>query len=217
MPYKINNIISCGCSWAEGAELVDNERPFGDLVAKQLGARHYPQGESAASIPHVILQLRSALDSIDDAKGTVVLLLLPGPDRDLMWSCTRPRGTGFMKFDPPPYDKPRSIFLNGNDPLHKDWFRDYHSPELAQYRANTVILALQQICHYHDLIDYYAWAYDRVDLWPEIDTTRFYGQGKLIMRDDIFLSTKKNHNIKHPDQFQHQLMADRFIEMIQNN
>jgi hypothetical protein len=217
MINKIDNIVSCGCSWAEGAELAADEQPFGLLVAQRLGATHHQRAQSAASIPHTVLQLRSFLDNIDRGTISVVLFLLPGPDRDLMWSQTRPRGTGFMNADPPPYNQPRTIFLNGNDPLHQDWFREYHSPELSRYRANTTIMALQRMCQYHGVIDYYAWAYDRVDLWPEIDLDRFYGRGTRIMRDAEFEMTKTNHDIKHPDQNQHRLMADRFIDMIQNS
>jgi hypothetical protein len=94
-----------------------------------------------------------------------------------MWSQTRAIGTGFLNTEPPPYKTPREILLNPNDPLHVDWFAEYHSNELASYRTNTTLLALQSMCQYHGLNDYYIWGWETIPLWPEVNINRLYNQG----------------------------------------
>ena len=211
-----HQLIVCGCSWANGAELTEHERPFGYLVAEHLGANYWHQAQDAASIPHMVLQLRSAISTLDTAIPTVALFLLTAPDRDLMWSKTRPIGTGHLRDNSPPYTTYQPIFLNGNDPLHRDWFVEYHSPNLASYRANTSIMVLQSLCAAHGIKDYYAWAFDRVTLWNEINIDRFYRGAQFTMVDEEFAKAKLV-KIRHPDQAQHRLMAHRFLAMIQNS
>lgn len=208
-------IVALGCSWANGAELLPNQKPFGQIVAEHYDAEYIHVAQDAASIPHMVLQLQSALTQEPD-RQTLALFLLTAPDRALIWSRTLPIGAGHMYTNPPPYKTHQPIFLNVNDPLHKQWFVENHSDELAKYRTNTTILALQSMCRYHGIKDYYAWAWTKVSLWPEIDTDRFYGRGMTTMCDTEFYSVKKDR-IGHPDQSQHSLMAQRFIQMIENS
>lgn len=205
-------LIACGCSWANGAELKSHESPVGAIVAQELGAEYIHRAQDAASIPHMVLQLRSAIEMLDPTRDTIAIFLLTSPDRDLMWSRTRPIGTGHLKTNPPPYDTPQAIFLNGNDPLHHDWFREYHSFELAKYRANVSILALQSLCRFHGIRDYYAWGFDRIDLWPEISVDRFYKNGDYPMDDEF-----RHYRSGHPNQEHHRLMAQEFAHMIKNS
>lgn len=202
-------IICCGCSWANGAELGPNEEPFGGLLAKKLRSTYIHAAQDAASIPHMILQLRSAVEKIQSDQETVAVFLLPSPDRDLMWSKTRAIGNGHIRDNPPPYESFQTIFLNGNDPLHRDWFMEYHSEPLGNFRANTSILTLQKLCQYHRIRDYYAWAWHTVPIWSEVDATRFYRQGLTDIRDHI-----DYHPPRHPDQAQHIKICDLFHDMI---
>ena len=210
-------VIVCGCSWANGAELAQDEKAFGYLVAQHLQARCIHRAQDAASIPHMILQLRSAIQDLDPSMPAIALFLLTGRDRDLVWSRTRPIGTGHMYANPPPYKKAEPIFLNASDPLHLDWYTEFHSAELAEFRTNTSIITLQALCDFHGIKDYYAWAFDCVPLWSEIPTQRFWRQARQSMRDPEFEQARINTRIKHPDQAQHQLMAKRFLDLIQNS
>lgn len=206
-------VISCGCSWANGAELSPDQSPFGKLVANLLNATYIHEAQDAASIAHMVLQLRSGIAKLDHSVPTVALFLLTNPDRDLIWSKTRPIGTGHRD-NSPPYDKYQPIFLNVNDPLHADWFLENYSPELAEYRTNTSLMTMQSLCRFYGIRDYYAFSWDTVPLWEEVDKSRFYREGKESMLDLEFQSTRTNHLIKHPDQAQHQLMADRFLALM---
>jgi len=178
------DLVICGDSWPNGAELQSHELCYGQILKQRLNSQNYLNtAVDASSIPHLILQLQKFL-KIKNAPGSTwtnpvsVVFFLTSSDRDLMWSQTRPISTGFMYTDPPPYNTPRPILLNPNDPLHIDWFAEYHSDELASYRTNTTLLALQSICRHHNLRDYYIWGWETKLLWAEVDTNKFYNQGK---------------------------------------
>lgn len=204
-------LLCPGDSWANGAELLDGELPFGYLLAKKLGANYIHTAESATSIPHLILQLKQALKEIEDPNAQIIAaFLLTSPDRDICWSQTIPISLGKMKSHPPPYDEPQVIFLNNHDPHHRDWFRHYHSEELSNYRTNTTLLALQSMCKHYKIKDYYAWAWDKTPLWPEIDISRFYKNGKDDIRDAIDYKSGR-----HPTYEQHQHICDIFYDMIE--
>lgn len=212
-------LIGLGDSWANGAELANNEIPFGAILSEKLDATYIHVAQDASSISHLVLQLKSAITQIpkNNQQPILAVFLLTSTDRDLMWSKTKPKGTGFMYDNPPPYKQPEVIFLNGNDLLHRDWFVEYHSKELSSFRANTTILALQKMCQYHNIQDYWAWAWHAATLWKEIDVKRFYQQGKVPMKDQEFDLSKVNKKIGHPDQAQHRLIAQRFFTLIQSN
>jgi len=218
------DLVVCGDSWTNGAELQSHEKCYGQLLSQQWGCQNYLNtAVDASSIPHLILQLQRFLQ-IKNAPGSSwtnpisIVFFLTSTDRDLMWSQTRPIGTGFLLTDPPPYKNAREILLNPNDPLHVDWFKDYYSKELASYRTNTTLLALQSMCRYHGLNDYYIWGWNRITLWPEIDVSKFYNQGtthivnefgnlpihKLIQQDGSYIVSGGGH----PSQRGHEKIAE---------
>lgn len=221
------NLIVCGDSWSAGAELRDHEQNFGQLLACRLNATLYNQSIDASSIPHLIIQLRTAIQQCDLAQPTKALFFLTSPDRDLIWSDILPRGTGFSKTHPPPHSKMEEILLNPNDPLHEHWYRKYYSHELANFRCNSSILALQTICRYHNIQDYYIWGWSRFKLWPEVDQTKFYNNGATRVFDfftnDPDTSPGPEFNALceyiwpnggHPNQLGHQLIADQLCAWI---
>lgn len=215
------NLIVCGDSWSAGAELNDREQTFGDLLAQSLNATLYNQSIDASSIPHLIIQLRTAFQQCDLTKNTKALFFLTSSDRDLIWSDVLPKGTGFIETHPLPHSKMEEILLNPSDPLHEHWYRTYYSHELANFRCNSSILALQTMCRYHNIQDYYIWGWSRFDLWPEIDSTKFYNRGNTRVFDfftddhNDCPNPKFNASCKyiwpnggHPNQLGHQLIAD---------
>jgi hypothetical protein len=218
------DLVICGDSWPNGAELQSHERCYGQILKQRLNSQNYLNtAVDASSIPHLILQLQQFLN-IKNAPGSTwtnpvsVVFFLTSSDRDLMWSRTRPIGTGSMYTDPPPYKTARPILLNASDPLHVDWFIEYHSKELASFRTNTTLLALQSMCQYHGLNDYYIWGWNTVPLWPEINTDKFYKQGKSHVVNEF--SELPIHKIvasnnpyivpggSHPSQFGHEKIAE---------
>jgi hypothetical protein len=220
------NLISCGDSWSAGAELQPGQQPFGELIAQQLGCNNFiNQSLDASSISHLIVQLRQAIQQCQeqnlDLSDTVAVFFLTSIDRDLIWSETLPKGTGFAGHYDPPYQQPEEILLNPNDPLHHHWYRTYHSDTLSMFRANTSLLALQQICQHHKIKDFYVWGWQTHQLWPEINMDRFYqkGQARAVdcFTDDKtvpVVEIKKLSpqyfwpNGSHPNQLGHKIIAE---------
>lgn len=221
------NLIVCGDSWPNGAELKETEQNFGQLLAEKLNAKLYNQSADASSIPHLILQLQRAIRSVDLSMPTKALFFLTAPDRDVIWSDTLPKGTGFAQTHPPPHNKQEEIFLNCNDPLHLHWYKTYYSNELSTFRCNTSIITLQAICKHHNIQDYYIWGWDKFNTWNEIDLSKFYNQGNTTVFDFFteIPGLKPSHKFNitskyiwpnggHPNQIGHQLIADRLYDWI---
>jgi len=211
------NLIVCGDSWSNGAELHDYELTFGDILAKKLSANLYNQSVDASSIPHLVLQLRQAINQVDLTQPTKALFFLTSKDRDVIWSQHFSKGTGFLMTHPLPYLKPEEIFLNPNDPLHEHWYKLYHTNELANFRCNTSLITLQAICNHYNIRDYYLWGWESFDLWPEINQTKFYNitAFEMFTNDStVTPSPAFNKNCKyiwpnggHPNQLGHELIA----------
>ena len=218
------DLVICGDSWPNGAELQSHELCYGQILKQRLNSQNYLNtAVDASSIPHLILQLQRFLKIKNELGSTwidpvTVVFFLTSSDRDLIWSRTRPIGTGLMNTDPPPYKTAKPILLNASDPLHMDWFVEYHSEELANYRTNTTLLALQTMCQHHGLNDYYIWGWDTIPLWPEINTDKFYNQGQSHIVNEF-----SNHTINklvnvgspyivpggsHPSQLGHEKIAE---------
>jgi hypothetical protein len=215
------NLIVCGDSWSAGAELQENEQTFGALLAQKLNATLYNQSVDASSIPHLIIQLKQAIQRCDLTKTTKALFFLTSSDRDLIWSDVLPKGTGFSRTHPPPHARPEEIFLNPSDPLHEHWYKAYYTKELANFRCNTSLITLQSICRHHGIKDHYIWGWNKFDLWPEVDQTKFFENGNTRVFDffandyNVYPNPKFNASCKyiwpnggHPNQLGHQLIAD---------
>lgn len=223
------NLIVCGDSWSNGAELATGEENFGQLLSKRLDATLYNQSADASSIPHLVIQLKTAVKQCDLTQPTKALFFLTSPDRDLIWSELLHKGTGFTKTHPPPHAKPEEIFLNPNDPLHKHWYVKYHSRELSDFRCNTSLIALQSICKHYQIQDYYIWGWEKFEMWPEVERDKFYNHGKTRVFDffshnsDIYPNPEFNSickyiwpNGSHPNQLGHQVIADMLYPWIAN-
>jgi hypothetical protein len=226
------NFISCGDSWSAGAELNLGESPFGKLVADRLGCASFiNQSLDASSISHLVVQLRCAIEISKtknlDLANTVAVFFLTSIDRDLIWSDRLPKGTGFAGHYDPPYLHPEQILLNPGDPLHEHWYKNYHSPELSIFRANTSILALQKICQHHKIKDFYIWGWNTHTLWPEINLGKFYnsGNGRLVdwLTDHPNLPVQQIKQVSpehfypngsHPNQLGHQVIAEKMTQWL---
>ena len=202
-------LLIFGDSWPFGAELKRNELAYGDLIAAHLGHTCCNFSQPSTSIPHLLLQLRTALDQ--GHSDCTAVFFLTGVDRDLVWHHGSTRE------------------LNPTNPSDVDWYTKYNSPDLTAYRVNTTLIALQAMCAKRNIRDYYIWGWNSVDLWSQVDTDRIYKQTVA----DVFLGSKipapgvskiahlKNSrnpyiwpNLEHPNQLGHQRIADLLQEWI---
>ena len=200
----MSTLLIFGDSWPQGSELTGTQKPYGDLLYKQIGCTDVITfAEPSTSIPHLILQLNQALaQGFSNCKA---VFFLSGVDRDLMWEDHTVR------------------CISPAVPADVDWYVKYNSPELSQYRVNVTLIALQLLCAKHNIEDYYIWGWDTVDLWPEVNLKKIYPNTMadefLGMVDTppattkiIYLTNSSNPyiwpNQGHPNQLGHQKIAD---------
>lgn len=212
----IDRLLIFGDSWPQGSELRDNQRPFGEVLAQELSVPVWNHSRPSTSIPHLILQLQSVVDPVRswrkfDHQGSDAIFFLTSPDRDLIWDETGEK----------------ELHLNPNHPTDADvrYYSQIYTPELAKFRVNTTLLSLQKICAVHHVRDHYVWGWQPIDLWPEIDVTKFWRQGRSTILDlfaendpikfngtlNDYSSNRENRfvypNRGHPNQRGHQLIA----------
>jgi hypothetical protein len=197
---------------------VPGEQPYGELLYSRIGCDCVKTFSVAAtSIPHLVLQLNSALEQ--DVAGSKAVFFLTGVDRELIWV----------------NNMPTELCPTAPGDVH--WYANYNSPELTQYRINTTLIALQSICKKYNIEDYYVWGWDTVELWPSVDASKFYHTTiadefvsnrtspvdfvykQYVDVDKLFyISNSKNPYIwpkkGHPNQQGHQLIADILAKWI---
>ena len=203
-------LLIFGDSWPQGSELTSDQKPYGDLLYKQIGCTEVITfAEPSASIPHLILQLNQALtQGYNNCKA---VFFLSGVDRDLVWEDNTVR------------------CLSPSAPTDVDWYAKYNSPKLSEYRVNVTLVALQLLCAKHNIDDYYIWGWDTVDLWPDVSRDRIYPktmadeflEGADVPRSMAKIMYLKNFrnqyiwpNHGHPNQLGHQKIADILADWI---
>lgn len=206
----MKDLFVFGDSWPQGAELKPGEKTFGEIIAKNLDFNFNNRAIPSTGIPHLILQVQEVVQQSKffnlNKNRSLFLFFLSSPLRDLIWK------------------EGKNIGLNPTHPEDVEWYAKYSSDELIEYRTNTTLLALQKICSYYQIQSFFVWGWDKVDLWPEIDTTNFYPISCAEMFTDnyttiINLKNSKNKYIwpngGHPNQLGHQLIADNLSKFIQ--
>jgi hypothetical protein len=215
----MKNLLIFGDSWPQGSELKPNQRPFGDLLASKLNIPMMNWSAASTSIPHLILQLRDAVTpgaqqrlKKFDHGGSDAIFFLTSPERDVIWK----------------HGLDKELHINPNHPTDFDvrWYSEFWTPELSSFRVNTTLLALQKLCEIHGIRDHYIWGWDPIELWPDLDVTKFWKHGKssvldLFLENDTiscngtlmdYIANKENKfvypNGGHPNQRGHQLIAN---------
>lgn len=219
----IERLLIFGDSWPQGSELRYNQRPFGDLLAEELSVPVWNHARPSTSIPHLILQLQSVVDPDRtwhkfDYQGSDAIFFLTSPDRDLIWD---QNGAKELYLTP-----------HHNDDLNIQWYSQIHSSQLSSFRVNSTLLALQKICDIHDIRAHYIWGWQRVDLWHEVDRSKFWRSGNTTILDLFaendtitfdgtlisYCANRENRfiypNSGHPNQRGHQLIAQELLSWL---
>lgn len=207
-----------GDSWPFGAELRSNQRAYGELLAQLLKIPIQNWSQSSTSIPHLLLQLRSSVEEHAAAKyfhpaDSDAIFFLTSPNRDVMWDFQ---------------GECKELHLNPMHPTDFEirFYSQFHTPELAAFRVNSCLLAIQKFCELHGIHDHYIWGWEKIELWPEIDLSKFWRNGDATILDlfaendkikfngtlNDYACNKENRfiypNQGHPNQRGHQLIAD---------
>lgn len=217
---RAKNLLIFGDSWPRGSELRANELPFGELLGRLLAVPVLNFSTASTSISHLLLQLRTALAQESDHRDSDAIFFLTSPNRDVMWDA----------------NGEKELHINPHHPSDEAirWYSQFHTPQLASFRVNTSLLALQKICEIHGIRDHYIWGWQTIDPWPEVDRTRFWRNGDATVLDlfaendtvqfngtiNDYASNDKNlfiyPNMGHPNQRGHEFIARELQTWLQS-
>lgn len=218
-------LLSFGDSWAYGAELPENSREqdnYTGQLSQRIGAdRTRNFSEPGSSISHLQIQLRHAIDSCFEELSfcqTTAVFFLTGQQRflifDLQGEFAGLAPTGSIVR--PGQRNHRDHF----DAVNDFYYKNIQSTQADTISLNTNLLALQSICRYYNIVDYYISGWETLDLWPEVDRSRIYAQGRSHCAELLQLDHDMRHdqnivpNGLHPSAQGHRLIADVLFEMI---
>jgi hypothetical protein len=221
------SLIVFGDSWARGAELSDNEKSFGELVAEKFNLNYSNYSQPASSITHLVVQLKDFLKKLTDCNENpnewIAIFFLTGKERHLSW----------LNNDWT-FHTPHGAFANrGRSPtseeaheLTKLYYKYFFSEEQTDLYINTSLITVQSICQQYKIQDHYIAGWQQFNLWPEVDNSKIYKNGKFscanffdltVYSDSAIIDNKNSYiypNISHPNQQGHQLIADQLVEWI---
>lgn len=220
-------LLSFGDSWAYGCELSDASREqdnYTGQLGRLIGVDHTVNfSEPGSSISHLQIQLRRAIDScFSDSSWTEVtaVFFLTGQQRFLMFD---PQGE-FVGLAPTgavirPGQRQQRVQL---DSINDFYYQNIQSHRADVINLNTNLLALQSICKYYNIKDYYISGWEKLSLWPEVNRSRIYAQGQSHCAELLQLNNMRHDqntvpNGLHPSAQGHALIAQALLNMIKNH
>lgn len=219
-------LLSFGDSWPCGGELRPGQEPYPVLMSGQLGQELWPYSHPGSSIPHLLVQLRTALERLarePQNHAPVAIFFLTSPHRDMIWGTQARRCDGHSTAS----DTARIMHINPANPEDRAWYQNIHSAELVSFRTNMSLIALQSMCGRHGIRDYYIWGWETVALWPEVDVSRFWAQGKRTVWQEFSSLPMTPENLMrnpyifpcqgHPNQQGHAKIAEILVDHIRNS
>ena len=214
--YNNKRLVSFGDSWSQGSELFPGEKSFGELLSEKLQCLEFSNySHSGSSINHLSVQLNTYLNKIsacqEDPANSVALFFLTGQDRGMtfdkettLWMFQNPSG-GFGGTD---CNKELCKLTN------QAYWRYIYSPELADVRTNTTVIALQSTCKHYGIDDYYIAGWQPFTFWPAVNTKKIYKEGTVSCEDLIGKGKDTRAPGMHPNQYGHQIIFNRLHEWI---
>jgi len=210
-------LISFGDSWANGCELLEGEKPFGELIAKKFKIDFIKTAKPSTSLSHLLVQFTQSAKDFNP--GDIALFFLTSPSRELVWDHE---------------GNEVNIFPHNKSDIAETWYKQYQTLEYDTHRANTILLALQNLCKQYQLRDFYVWGWTSVELWENIDRSKFFCNGNKTLletlslphyhqsqryRNDLVTFNSNNDTLfprlsGHPSQAGHQAIADILEKLI---
>ena len=140
-------------------------------MAEHFGIESINCSRGGSSIPHLILQINEFIKTwhLPDNQYHAVFFLT-AQERTFVYD----------------YDGIVEISPGGGDSNDVDgrrgesYYKNIYSHQLGTFNLNVTILALQQICSIYKIKDYYAAGWQEIELWPQIDRTKFFANGRPI-------------------------------------
>ena len=209
----MSRLVVFGDSWPYGAELKAGEKTFGELLHEKLGTDSFVNcSQEGTSIDHLVVQLKQYMSQAD--VGTdIAVFFISNPIRYMIhkegnWDTIRPTGDKSMNT--------------------RSYYEYLQSDELDNHRANTCILALQNMCRYSTTIvkDIYLEGWSAIDWsYPSINKQKFLPKSALQMfeanmnnQTNELVKNQKNPfiypNKYHPNQKGHTLIAEELYKFV---
>jgi hypothetical protein len=177
------NLIGFGDSWAVGAGLANPaQQNYLALMSQDLGVSSYDFSVRGSSIPHLLLQFKLFIENSWEAGcDYVAIFFLTACERDLFFN-----EQGQPEHSTGPHPDAHTKYIN--------YYATLYTDQLANFRMNSSLLSLRQLCQQYNIQDRYIFGWQTPELWPEIDLSRVWRQGKNSILD-LFL----DDNIKQKD------------------
>ena len=209
----MSRLVVFGDSWPYGAELKAGEKTFGELLHEKLGTDSFVNcSQEGTSIDHLVVQLKQYMSKAD--VGTdIAVFFISNPIRYMIhrkgnWDTIRPTGDKSMNT--------------------RFYYEYLQSDKLDNHRANTCILALQNMCRYSTTIvkDIYLEGWSAIDWsYPSINKQKFLPKSALQMfeanmnnQTNELVKNQKNPfiypNKYHPNQKGHTLIAEELYKFV---
>jgi len=207
-------LISFGDSWPRGSELLTNQKPFGELLAEQLGCAEFSNySQPASSVNHLLVQLRKHLArlssmGLDPSEWMAVFCLTDQHRGSTAWQGEWIFQNANGGFGGPHAD--RSIVATVND----HYWKYTHSNELSDLNTNSSMLALQSICKTHHIDDYYIAGWQKFVFWPEVNLNKIYKSAQVSCNDLVGANLASGG---HPNQQGHESIADALYQWMVND
>lgn len=206
-------LLGFGDSWAAGHDLAPGEKCYLQLVAQELDIPWHNFAVGSSSVPHMNVQFQHFIDTVYFPRNQYhAVFFLTAHERNFCYD----------------QDTKEIVHLSpGSHPQHA-YYRSYNN-ELGKFVVNSSILALQRLCHIYGVQDYYVPGWQQVQLWPSVDTTRFWRQGQHAITETFhdqqafvplieLLNKPKNPHFgtthDHPNQLGHERIARELVEWI---
>lgn len=210
MSYDL--VVTFGDSWPAGAELNNNEKTFGELVAESYNAKFYNFAELGTSNFHLMLQLKKFL-LLEEIKNKNILAIF--------------FITNYSRLLVIENGKIKSVSVHNEDEYYKTFTDDS-----AIFMNNILLSSLQHLCKSKNISDKYIFGWIKFAIDEIVDENKFYNKGQTTCLnmfkvnendptdDPNFIYYDHNHyirpNVCHPNQLGHRTIANNLINWINN-
>ena len=213
----MKKLLVFGDSWAEGSGLKNNEKTFGQLIAESLKFDDFENhAVPGTSISYLIEQFNNAMYKSYDGHLTA-LFFLTSPTRDFVFA---PEDDSVNEYH---FRIEGGRGFGYHKSFNREWYKYFHSDQLSEFRTNTTLLALQNLCAHFKIDDYYLWGWERTPLWKGVKKTKVYHNTCVEMFGHQFsslgeLASSNNEfiipNDGHPYQQGHQEIGNYITRWI---
>jgi hypothetical protein len=206
-------LLNFGDSWAWGqaGDACQAPKRYSVQVASSLGFELLDFSQPATSCANMILQFKKFVSTqYRKDKSYKALFFVTAKERQLFF-----QENGQQKELWPEKDK--------------TYYVDYYNDHLGNFTLNTSIMTLQALCSHYNIDDYYLLGWQMPLLWPEVNTTKFYNQGRtnalsLFTGDTTTQLTQCSPeqlryfmlNDLHPSDLGHTRIAEVLVDWMQN-